>query len=117
MPLRNGGTLNSHRAASPLVRLVEGEERWEVPDHLRMFSLEIGVGPGQIVLSPESTAWCNIERLEFGQTQRTVANSVGVARNVIVRLWNRFLETRQVRCQLRQDHPRVTTANNDRYIM
>ncbi|GFV85514.1 hypothetical protein TNCV_3773381 [Trichonephila clavipes] len=28
-----GGTLNSRREASPLVRLVEGEERWETPDH------------------------------------------------------------------------------------
>ncbi|GFW37067.1 uncharacterized protein TNCV_5019651 [Trichonephila clavipes] len=33
VPSRHGGTLNSHRAASPLVRLVEGEERWEEPDH------------------------------------------------------------------------------------
>ncbi|GFV44834.1 uncharacterized protein TNCV_563831 [Trichonephila clavipes] len=33
VPSRNGGTLNSRRAASPLVRLVEGEERWEAPDH------------------------------------------------------------------------------------
>ncbi|GFW94387.1 uncharacterized protein TNCV_1433221 [Trichonephila clavipes] len=32
VPLRHGGTLNSRRAASPLVRLVEGEERWEAPD-------------------------------------------------------------------------------------
>ncbi|GFX79529.1 hypothetical protein TNCV_825181 [Trichonephila clavipes] len=28
-----GGTLNTRRTTSPLVRLVEGEERWEVPDH------------------------------------------------------------------------------------
>ncbi|GFU63640.1 uncharacterized protein TNCV_4588451 [Trichonephila clavipes] len=28
-----GGTLNSRRAASSLVRLVEGEERWNAPDH------------------------------------------------------------------------------------
>ncbi|GFU72543.1 hypothetical protein TNCV_22251 [Trichonephila clavipes] len=41
VPLRHGDTLNSHRAAGPLVRLVEGEERWEVADHLRMFSLKI----------------------------------------------------------------------------
>ncbi|GFW33258.1 uncharacterized protein TNCV_2859361 [Trichonephila clavipes] len=27
------GTLNSRRAASPLVRLVEEEERWEALDH------------------------------------------------------------------------------------
>ncbi|GFY08772.1 hypothetical protein TNCV_4659651 [Trichonephila clavipes] len=32
-PLRHGGTLNNHQAASPFVRLVEGEERWEAPDH------------------------------------------------------------------------------------
>ncbi|GFS72752.1 hypothetical protein TNCV_1421341 [Trichonephila clavipes] len=39
-PLRHGGTLNSRRAASPLVRLVEGEERWKTPDPTpRVFSL------------------------------------------------------------------------------
>ncbi|GFY27201.1 uncharacterized protein TNCV_2068221 [Trichonephila clavipes] len=32
VPLRHGGTLNSRRAASPLVWLVEGKERWEAPD-------------------------------------------------------------------------------------
>ncbi|GFV79740.1 hypothetical protein TNCV_1725651 [Trichonephila clavipes] len=30
MPSRHGGTLNSRQAASPLVRLVERERRWEV---------------------------------------------------------------------------------------
>ncbi|GFX31775.1 hypothetical protein TNCV_171081 [Trichonephila clavipes] len=29
VPLRHGYTLNSRRASSPLVRLVEGEEKWE----------------------------------------------------------------------------------------
>ncbi|GFW90463.1 uncharacterized protein TNCV_76971 [Trichonephila clavipes] len=33
VPSRHGGTLNSRRAASPLVRLVEREERWEALDH------------------------------------------------------------------------------------
>ncbi|GFW24245.1 uncharacterized protein TNCV_738711 [Trichonephila clavipes] len=33
VPSRQGGTLNSRRAAIPLVRLVEGEERWETLDH------------------------------------------------------------------------------------
>ncbi|GFV41978.1 uncharacterized protein TNCV_2751591 [Trichonephila clavipes] len=33
VPSLHGGTLNSRRAASPLVRLVEREERWEAPDH------------------------------------------------------------------------------------
>ncbi|GFW56814.1 uncharacterized protein TNCV_160441 [Trichonephila clavipes] len=33
VPARHGGTLNNRRAASPLVWLVEGEERWEASDH------------------------------------------------------------------------------------
>ncbi|GFX38064.1 uncharacterized protein TNCV_3836631 [Trichonephila clavipes] len=33
VPSRHGSTLNSRRAASPLVRLVEGQERWEAADH------------------------------------------------------------------------------------
>ncbi|GFW65860.1 uncharacterized protein TNCV_586861 [Trichonephila clavipes] len=33
VPARHGGTLNSRRAESPLVRLVEGEERWKASDH------------------------------------------------------------------------------------
>ncbi|GFV49093.1 uncharacterized protein TNCV_236271 [Trichonephila clavipes] len=33
VPSPHGGTLNSRRATSPLVRLVEGEERWEAPDY------------------------------------------------------------------------------------
>ncbi|GFW17213.1 hypothetical protein TNCV_2763361 [Trichonephila clavipes] len=37
------GTLINRRAASPLVKLVEGEERWVTPYHPRMFSLKIGV--------------------------------------------------------------------------
>ncbi|GFU30286.1 hypothetical protein TNCV_4116481 [Trichonephila clavipes] len=32
VPSRHGGTLNSRRSTSPLVRLVEGEEMWVVPD-------------------------------------------------------------------------------------
>ncbi|GFT58562.1 hypothetical protein TNCV_1250331 [Trichonephila clavipes] len=31
---RHGGTLDSHRAASPFVRLGNGGERWETPDYL-----------------------------------------------------------------------------------
>ncbi|GFU10107.1 uncharacterized protein TNCV_3449051 [Trichonephila clavipes] len=35
IPLRHGVTLNSRRAASHFVKLVEGEMRREAPDHLR----------------------------------------------------------------------------------
>ncbi|GFV42055.1 hypothetical protein TNCV_1569221 [Trichonephila clavipes] len=33
MPLRHGGTLNSHRPTRSLAWLVEGQERWEAPAH------------------------------------------------------------------------------------
>ncbi|GFS81221.1 uncharacterized protein TNCV_1224431 [Trichonephila clavipes] len=39
------GTLNSRRAASRLVRLVDGKERWEALTTPRVFSLKIGVRP------------------------------------------------------------------------
>ncbi|GFW15440.1 uncharacterized protein TNCV_4655801 [Trichonephila clavipes] len=37
VPLRHGVTLNSRRAASPLVWLVEEEKRWEASDHPQGF--------------------------------------------------------------------------------
>ncbi|GFV54763.1 uncharacterized protein TNCV_3010651, partial [Trichonephila clavipes] len=37
VPLRQEGTLNSRRAASPLAGLVEVEERWEALDHAQDF--------------------------------------------------------------------------------
>ncbi|GFX72720.1 hypothetical protein TNCV_4063151 [Trichonephila clavipes] len=52
VPSRHVGTLNSHRAASLLVRLVEGVERWETFDPPIVFSLLIGVELSKIVLSP-----------------------------------------------------------------
>ncbi|GFU21406.1 hypothetical protein TNCV_891491 [Trichonephila clavipes] len=65
VPLRYGGTLNNRRAASPLVRLVEREERWEAPDHSQVSYLKIGVETSQIVLSP---VWCSKLRLTTGIT-------------------------------------------------
>ncbi|GFS83987.1 uncharacterized protein TNCV_2363991 [Trichonephila clavipes] len=32
VPSWHGGILNNRHTASPLVRLIEGEDRWEVPD-------------------------------------------------------------------------------------
>ncbi|GFU29093.1 uncharacterized protein TNCV_4836971 [Trichonephila clavipes] len=45
-------TLNSRQATSSFVRMVEGEERWESPDHPRVFSFQIGVASSKITLSP-----------------------------------------------------------------
>ncbi|GFY17813.1 uncharacterized protein TNCV_1075481 [Trichonephila clavipes] len=60
---RHGGTVKRSRVAISIVKLVEGEERWEVRDHPRVFSLKIGVEPSQIMLSP---VWCSKLRLKTG---------------------------------------------------
>ncbi|GFU85169.1 hypothetical protein TNCV_1554321 [Trichonephila clavipes] len=53
VPLRHGGTLSSHRAVSPLVWLMDGEERWEASDPPPQgVSLKIGMEPCQIFLLP-----------------------------------------------------------------
>ncbi|GFT28313.1 uncharacterized protein TNCV_646321 [Trichonephila clavipes] len=63
--LRHGSTLNCCQAASPLVRLVKGVDRWEAPDHPQVSSVKIGVKTSQIVLSP---VWCSKLRLTTGVT-------------------------------------------------
>ncbi|GFV41203.1 hypothetical protein TNCV_2979571 [Trichonephila clavipes] len=62
VPLRHEGTLNSRRATSLLVRLVERVEIREASDPLplRVLSLKIGVESSQIVLS---FVWCSKLRL------------------------------------------------------
>ncbi|GFX20258.1 HTH_Tnp_Tc3_2 domain-containing protein [Trichonephila clavipes] len=51
---------------------------------------------------------------ESGQTQRSVADAVGVARSVVARLWNRFQETGNVRRRPGAGRPRATTSTGDR---
>ncbi|GFS74061.1 HTH_Tnp_Tc3_2 domain-containing protein [Trichonephila clavipes] len=65
---------------------------------------------------PESMAWRVIGRLESGQTQRSVADAVGVARSVVARLWNRSQETGNVRRRPGAGQPRATTSTDDRFI-
>ncbi|GFT55696.1 uncharacterized protein TNCV_1424361 [Trichonephila clavipes] len=62
-------------------------------------------------------AWRVIGRLESGQTQRSVADAVGVARSVVARMWNRFKETGNVRRRPGAARPRATTSSYDRMIM
>ncbi|GFT58957.1 uncharacterized protein TNCV_185751 [Trichonephila clavipes] len=57
-----------------------------------------------------------IGRLESGQTQRSVADAVGVARNVVASLWNRIQETGNVRRRPGAGRPRTNTSTDDRYI-
>ncbi|GFX39712.1 hypothetical protein TNCV_2104561 [Trichonephila clavipes] len=60
MPSRHGCTLNSRRATSPLM-LVEGEERWEVPDYLP------GCSPSKLGWNREQnrTVTCIVLKDEF----------------------------------------------------
>ncbi|GFV02917.1 histone-lysine N-methyltransferase SETMAR [Trichonephila clavipes] len=60
VPLQNGVILSSHRTASPLVRLVEGEEMWKVLDLPRKLNLKIGMELNKTLLS---AAWGSKLRL------------------------------------------------------
>ncbi|GFX52549.1 uncharacterized protein TNCV_4325651 [Trichonephila clavipes] len=64
MPLWHGGTLNSCRAASLLVRFVGGEQMWEAPDHPQGFLPLNSCGTEQnrtatcMVLKAKTNDWC-----------------------------------------------------------
>lgn len=53
--------------------------------------------------------------LEFGKTQTGVAESVGGARSIFSRLWNRFQEAGNVRCLSWLGRPCATTEI-DKYL-
>ncbi|GFW64265.1 hypothetical protein TNCV_2415161 [Trichonephila clavipes] len=69
-----------------------------------------------IECTTHATLVCVVGRLESGQTQRSVADAVGVARSVVARLWNRFQETGNVRRRPGAGRPRATISTDDRYI-
>ncbi|GFX26441.1 transposable element Tcb1 transposase [Trichonephila clavipes] len=58
-----------------------------------------------------------IGRLEFGRTQLEVSEELGVAQNVISRLWQRFQDDGNVSRCYSTGRPRVTTPNEDRYLV
>ncbi|GFW09177.1 hypothetical protein TNCV_2101311 [Trichonephila clavipes] len=64
VPARHRGTVNSPRAASPLVWLGEVEERWEAHVHLQGFLPLYWGGTEQKALSP---AWCSKLKLTTGE--------------------------------------------------
>ncbi|GFW88929.1 transposable element Tcb2 transposase [Trichonephila clavipes] len=65
----------------------------------------------------DSEAWRVVGRLEGGQTQVEVAQSIGVSQSVISRIWNRFLETGSAGRRPGQGCRRATTPNEDRYLV
>ncbi|GFU34503.1 hypothetical protein TNCV_1992431 [Trichonephila clavipes] len=77
VPLRHSGTLNSSRAVSPLVWLVEEIERWEVPDDSQVSFLKIGVETSQIVLSPVSWGLPQTEKPVKGSMRQTSLGTSG----------------------------------------
>ncbi|GFV85592.1 hypothetical protein TNCV_3774161 [Trichonephila clavipes] len=71
IPLRQGGTLNSRGASSPLVNLVEGEERLGGPSpSLECSPLNIGVEPSKLVLSPAWVSSIAMYKLGGGSRSR-----------------------------------------------
>ncbi|GFW83578.1 transposable element Tcb2 transposase [Trichonephila clavipes] len=65
----------------------------------------------------DSEVWRVVGRLEGGQTQAEVAQAIGVSQSVISRIWNRFLETGSAGRRPGQGRRRVTTPNEDLYLV
>ncbi|PRD27174.1 UNVERIFIED_CONTAM: hypothetical protein NCL1_36120 [Trichonephila clavipes] len=82
VPSRHGGTLNSRQAASPLVKLVEGEERWEAPDHPSVNTPRRQVHwlPSSFV---EERKWRELWKTNNGGRKETSANKADL-------LWRRM---------------------------
>ncbi|GFU25152.1 uncharacterized protein TNCV_3360631 [Trichonephila clavipes] len=57
-----------------------------------------------------------IGRLECGRTQLEVSEELGIAQNVISRLWQRFQDDGNVSRCYSTGRPRVTTPNEDWYL-
>ncbi|GFU63129.1 uncharacterized protein TNCV_3562511 [Trichonephila clavipes] len=57
-----------------------------------------------------------IGRLEWGRTQLEVYEELGITQSVISRLWENFQDDDNVSRCYSTGRPRVTTANEDRYI-
>lgn len=57
-----------------------------------------------------------IGRLECGRTQMEVSEELGIAQSVISRLWQRFQNDGNVSRRYSRGRPRITTANDDRYL-
>ncbi|GFX05407.1 putative transposase [Trichonephila clavipes] len=57
VPALHGVILNSRRAASPLVKLVEGEERWEASDCPQCSLLKLGWNPAK--------SFCHLDEAHF----------------------------------------------------
>ncbi|GFX16375.1 uncharacterized protein TNCV_32491 [Trichonephila clavipes] len=69
VPSRHGGTLNSRRATSPLVWLVEGEERWEASDIPQsVLPLNWGGTEPNRTVTCMVLIWCSKLRLTTGFT-------------------------------------------------
>ncbi|KAJ4449671.1 hypothetical protein ANN_01075 [Periplaneta americana] len=58
-----------------------------------------------------------IRCLEAGQTQIEVSAALNVPLSVIFRLWRKFQGTGDVHCRPVQGRPRVTTSQQDRYLI
>ncbi|GFS84944.1 uncharacterized protein TNCV_1305571 [Trichonephila clavipes] len=58
-----------------------------------------------------------IGRLECGRTQLEVSEALGIAQSAISRLWQRFQDDGNVSRCYSTGRPRVTTLNEDRYIL
>ncbi|GFW77710.1 transposable element Tc1 transposase [Trichonephila clavipes] len=121
-----GGTLNSRRAASPLVRLVKGEERWEAFDHPKSVLPLIwgGTEPNHTDTCMVLKATANDRRhlalchglREAGWSNRRIGRHLGRSDMVVARCWQQWITEGRVYRRGGSGRPRNTNDREDRAI-
>ncbi|GFT77696.1 uncharacterized protein TNCV_4245641 [Trichonephila clavipes] len=110
-PAWHGGTLNSPRAAIPLVRLVEVEERWELSDHFQS-AIPLtwgGIEPNRTVTCMVLKAMANDRRHialchdEFRGLCRS--GGIGNNNNPILKIYGTFLLNKELKQLLLKSPP------------
>ncbi|GFW01245.1 uncharacterized protein TNCV_4514441 [Trichonephila clavipes] len=82
-PSRHGGTLNSRLATSPFVRMVEGEEMWEISDHPHVVLPQNWDGNGCMILKATADDWLHLALChdEFRASRSGLFRSGGISNN------------------------------------
>ncbi|GFT89274.1 transposable element Tcb1 transposase [Trichonephila clavipes] len=111
VPSRHGGTLSSRRAASPLVRLVAGDERRESSDP------PPGYSPSKLGWN-RAKSYCHLCGARgYGQRQAEIGSRVGRNQTTVMRICDRWVQEGTTDRRGRSYPPQCTTSREDRQIV
>ncbi|GFT10742.1 transposable element Tcb1 transposase [Trichonephila clavipes] len=119
VPLRQGSTLNSRRAACPLMKWVK--ERWEATDHPKP-STEINIPETPYVSVEDPT--CRVFNLSLNLSWLTVVlfswkigSRVGLNQTTVIQICERWMKEGTMDRRGQSHPPQCTTSRKDKQIV